>query len=465
MDQDNSVAVRVDENTSPPENSVSKDPTEETVTLAPDSAGTSSEVLPASAPAPMVSAPDVAALMAPIATALADAVVNAAASAATAATTAATNAVVSNASTANAVVSNANSAAVMTPASAAVMTPASVVAPGADLHNAGVDSLGASLGNSSLADGGSSDKSNQAEGNNSSSGATSEPGLRNNGVTRSQAGEGHHGKAAQQFEKLGKNWRTAHSWKVPVACACILLGIMVGLQYRAQESKGSLQIDDRRKLAELVRTMESERNKMSKELKETRAQMVEMEEASGKRELVSKQLQDQLVRSRIEAGLTGMKGPGVVISMNDSPRTAPATEDNYFYIVHDVDLTALVNELWAAGAEAVCVNDQRIVTRSSIRCVGPAVLVNGVRLTAPYITKAIGSKDLETALRMPGGFLNSMAPLISKGGEVKMNSMDEIIIPPYEGSSSYRFGQSFEKAADTAAVNESDDSEDSKVLW
>lgn len=248
----------------------------------------------------------------------------------------------------------------------------------------------------------------------------------------------------------------AHSWQVPVALACILLGIMVGLQYRSQAGKGDLQIDDRRKLVELVRTMESERNKMSNELKETRAHMVELEESAGKREQVSKQLQDQLVRSRIEAGLTGMKGPGVVVSMNDSPRTAPASEDNYFYIVHDVDLTALVNELWAAGAEAICVNEQRIVTRSSIRCVGPAVLVNGVRLTAPYVVKAIGSKDLETALRMPGGFLNSMAPLISKGGEVKMNSMQEVVIPPYEGSNSFRYGQSFEKTAENTATDEKD---------
>ncbi len=248
----------------------------------------------------------------------------------------------------------------------------------------------------------------------------------------------------------------AHSWQFPVALACILLGVMVGLQYRSQAGKSDLQIDDRRKLVELVRAMESERNKMSNELKETRAHMVELEESAGKREQVSKQLQDQLVRSRIEAGLTGMKGPGVVVSMNDSPRTAPASEDNYFYIVHDVDLTALVNELWAAGAEAVCVNEQRIVTRSSIRCVGPAVLVNGVRLTAPYVVKAIGSKDLETALRMPGGFLNSMAPLISKGGEVKMNSLQEVIIPPYEGSNSFRYGQSFEKTVENTASSGED---------
>ena len=262
----------------------------------------------------------------------------------------------------------------------------------------------------------------------------------------------------QQRKEKSRLSGYAHSWQIPVALACILLGIMVGLQYRSQAGKGGVQIDDRRKLVELVRTMESERNKMSSELKETRAHMVELEESAGKREQVSKQLQDQLVRSRIEAGLTGMKGPGVVVSLNDSPRTAPASEDNYFYIVHDVDLTALVNELWAAGAEAVCVNEQRIVTRSSIRCVGPAVLVNGVRLTAPYVVKAIGSKDLETALRMPGGFLNSMAPLISKGGEVKMNSMQEVVIPPYEGSNSFRYGQSFEKTVEnTAASNEEKD--------
>lgn len=238
------------------------------------------------------------------------------------------------------------------------------------------------------------------------------------------------------------------AWQIPVAVACIVLGIMVGLQYRAHSASTPIQVDDRRKMLELVRTLEAERNRMSAEIGDLRSRISDMEMASNKSGVVGKQIQEQLNNSRIEAGLTGMKGPGIVVVLSDSPRTPPINTDPYFYIVHDVDLTALVNELWSAGAEAVSINEQRIVTRSSIRCVGPTVLVNGVRIAAPYTVKGIGPGDLETALRMPGGFLDSMAALIGNGGQVTINRVDEVTIMPYEGSIAFRYSQSFDKDQD-----------------
>ena len=255
------------------------------------------------------------------------------------------------------------------------------------------------------------------------------------------------------IEPLGSFWKTPQpennkTWQIPIAVACIILGIMVGLQYRAHSASTPIQVDDRRKMLELVRTLESERNRMSAEISDLRSRISEMETASNKVGVVGKQIQEQLNNSRIEAGLTGMKGPGIVVVLSDSPRTPPVNTDPYFYIVHDVDLTALVNELWSAGAEAVSINEQRIVTRSSIRCVGPTVLVNGVRIAAPYTVKGIGPGDLETALRMPGGFLDSMAALIGNGGQVSISRADEVTIMPYEGSIAFRYSQSFDKDQD-----------------
>lgn len=256
------------------------------------------------------------------------------------------------------------------------------------------------------------------------------------------------------IEPLGTFWKPPQpgnnnkTWQIPIAVACIILGIMVGLQYRAHSASTPIQVDDRRKMLELVRTLEAERNKMSAEISDLRSRISEMETASNKVGVVGKQIQEQLNNSRIEAGLTGMKGPGIVVVLSDSPRTPPVNTDPYFYIVHDVDLTALVNELWSAGAEAVSINEQRIVTRTSIRCVGPTVLVNGVRIAAPYTVKGIGPGDLETALRMPGGFLDSMAALIGNGGQVSISRADEVTIMPYEGSIAFRYSQSFDKDQD-----------------
>jgi uncharacterized protein YlxW (UPF0749 family) len=79
---------------------------------------------------------------------------------------------------------------------------------------------------------------------------------------------------------------------------------------------------------------------------------------------------------------------------------------------------------------------------TSIRCVGPTITVNSVRLAPPYIVKAIGSsQELETGLKYNGGFMDTMSPNISRGVSVKIMKKNNITIPAYRGSLLYRYAQ------------------------
>ena len=220
--------------------------------------------------------------------------------------------------------------------------------------------------------------------------------------------------------------------------ACILLGVLVSLQFRAQKDNAKLPADPKVK-DQMVARLETERNTLQVDLKETRARLAEIESRLSKGEAsLAKVLQE----ARVQAGVLGMKGPGIEVTLDDSQRSRPTDADPYFYIVHDVDLQALVNELWASGAEAVSINDQRIVNRSSIRCAGPSILVNTVRLVPPYVVRGIGpSSDMDRALRMPGGFKDSMNPLVQNGGEVKLKLLTDLAVPPFAGSLAYRYAQ------------------------
>jgi len=232
-----------------------------------------------------------------------------------------------------------------------------------------------------------------------------------------------------------------NNWQAPITVACIFLGILVSLQFRAQKDNNRVP-QETKELTKMVRNLESERNKLQDELKETRSRLTGIEERLSKGEGVNRQLLKNFEEARMQAGLLGMKGPGVEITMDDSPRSRPTDADPYFYIVHDVDLQALVNELWAAGAEAVSINDQRIVNRSSIRCAGPAILVNTVRLSPPYVVRGIGpAADIDRGLRMPGGFVDSMNMLVKNGGEVKLKQVADVAVPPFGGSLGYRYAQ------------------------
>lgn len=231
---------------------------------------------------------------------------------------------------------------------------------------------------------------------------------------------------------------SADRWQLPVALASLLLGVAVSLQYRAGNVSPN-PTGAQRDLVATLRAVELERDKLRSELSEQRFKITEIERTLGEGQSSHEQLVNQFEGARLQAGLTALKGPGLVVRLTDSPRQPGQSEDPYDFIVHDLDLTVLVNELWASGAEAVEVNGQRIVARSAIRCVGPTVLVNTNRIASPFIVKAIGDVDhLEGGLKMPGGFLDSTNRLTSNGGEVVISRMREVQIVPYSGSLIYQ---------------------------
>jgi len=105
-----------------------------------------------------------------------------------------------------------------------------------------------------------------------------------------------------------------------------------------------------------------------------------------------------------------------------------------------VDLRSLITELWSAGAEAIAINDQRVISTTTIRCVGPSILVNTMRLLPPYEVKAIGPADrLETALTMPGGFMDSMALSVRNGVSINIAQRKEIKLPAYSGALIFQY--------------------------
>lgn len=147
-------------------------------------------------------------------------------------------------------------------------------------------------------------------------------------------------------------------------------------------------------------------------------------------------LQKELKQINIVAGLTDVKGPGITITLNDAIEKNPLffEEDQ---IVHDTDIAQIVNELRAAGAEAISVNEQRITNTTAIRCVGPTIKVNDIKIGAPFIIKAIGnSQYLYSGLTMKNGVLDSMKKY---GLQVEVLQSENIQIPKYEGAINMKY--------------------------
>ena len=103
----------------------------------------------------------------------------------------------------------------------------------------------------------------------------------------------------------------------------------------------------------------------------------------------------------VAAGVTAVNGPGLVVTLNDAPRDAavPAQAGPDDLVVHQQDVQAVVNALWAGGAEAMMLQDQRVISTSAVRCVGNTLILQGRVYSPPYSIAAIGDvKRLRDAL-------------------------------------------------------------------
>jgi uncharacterized protein YlxW (UPF0749 family) len=99
-------------------------------------------------------------------------------------------------------------------------------------------------------------------------------------------------------------------------------------------------------------------------------------------------IEDQL---SLQAGSTAMSGPALVVQLADSSRHPTDLAQASAYRVHDADLQLVVNALFAAGAEAVAVNSNRVVATTPIRGAGQTIVVNFRPLNPPYVVQGIGA--------------------------------------------------------------------------
>ncbi len=93
------------------------------------------------------------------------------------------------------------------------------------------------------------------------------------------------------------------------------------------------------------------------------------------------------------AGLRAVRGPGLTVTLDDAPRdsSVPASAGPDDLVVHQQDVQAVVNALWAGGAEAMMLQDQRVISTSAVRCVGNTLILQGRVYSPPYKVTVIGN--------------------------------------------------------------------------
>ncbi|PSR22238.1 MAG: DUF881 domain-containing protein [Sulfobacillus acidophilus] len=181
------------------------------------------------------------------------------------------------------------------------------------------------------------------------------------------------------------------SGQIAVGLAALLLGLMVAVEFRLQEVVPAPTATNQ--LLTLLKQADQKRNQLNQQV----AHLDMLLDQRLTREASAQRLQQELTEDEILAGTIPVQGPGVTVTWSNG--NAPVA-----YQITDIDLLLLVNELRAAGAEAISINGQRITAQTEIRSAANYILINQAQSQAPFTVKAIGEPNtLAGALTLAGG--------------------------------------------------------------
>jgi uncharacterized protein YlxW (UPF0749 family) len=226
-------------------------------------------------------------------------------------------------------------------------------------------------------------------------------------------------------------------WRVLVPVVLVLVGVLLATSARLAGGT-DLRAERRTELVDLIRAEQVR---------------VESETAtvSGLREQLDAAAQAEVPAATdpdLEALISEVEGPGLTVTLGDAPIPAEGVPAGYSaddYIVHEQDVQAVINALWAGGAEAIGVMDQRIIATSAVRCVGSTLLLHGQVYAPPYTVTAVGPTDrmqraIEVSPRVT--IYRQYADLLGLGFDV--SEADSVTVPAYEGPLSAQFAQVLE---------------------
>jgi len=239
-----------------------------------------------------------------------------------------------------------------------------------------------------------------------------------------------------------------NSWVWHVTLLSVVLGMLIAAALKTQQTfriKSGILTTRIPALASALLEEKDRSQTLREEITGLRARIGEYEKALGEGGARAGLLSSELQRAKFLAGLLEARGEGIVVTLRDSKRRAPADAGPELleqYIIHDFDIRNFVNELVASGAEAVAVNDQRIIANTPIRCVGGPIRVNDADMTPPYRIAAIGPPEvMESTLKMRGGLVDQFRIMEDLTDMVHIEKKKEVVVPTYSGSTQFKYAK------------------------
>jgi uncharacterized protein YlxW (UPF0749 family) len=240
--------------------------------------------------------------------------------------------------------------------------------------------------------------------------------------------------------RLPRGWRLL----VPVVCAIAGLGFAASAR---DTGRTDLRPPGTGNLTDLVRTAEGQVSAANATLTQLQKQVSAATANAGRNDAAVTAAQRAAQPLQAPGGLTAVRGPGLVVVLDDAPgQPAGATVDPNQLLVHQSDLQAVVNALWAGGAEAMTIAGQRVIATSAVRCVGNTLLLNGDVFSPPFRVAAIGpSRTMQSALNASPGVRLFQQAASYYGLGYTVESSSGLDVPAYGGAIELQYARALTK--------------------
>jgi uncharacterized protein YlxW (UPF0749 family) len=235
---------------------------------------------------------------------------------------------------------------------------------------------------------------------------------------------------------LGKPWWLS-GWSAVVPVVAIAAGLLFATS--AQTSGGTdLRSSGRSDLVDVVRDQDRAVRERAAVVARLQGEVdaLTAKAAPGSAEVA--RLRAQALRLAAGSGAQAVSGPALSVTLNDSklsPENLPEGMTADDLVVHQGDVQNVVNAMWAGGAEAMMLQDQRVISTSAVRCVGNTLILQGRVYSPPYVIKAIGDVSAMHASLDGDHEINIYKQYVDEVGlGFEEKGFDKSVFPAFAGS-------------------------------
>ena len=218
-----------------------------------------------------------------------------------------------------------------------------------------------------------------------------------------------------------------------------LFGFLVAAQWQGQQDRSQIAVRYNAPLTDAAFALQKEQNDLKAQLQDLRAQLDQIQASAASQSGAASELEKRLGELKSQAGLSAVIGNGVVVQLDDSHTVAAGATNLDQAICHSTDLTDILNTAWRGGAGAISVNAQRVVSSTSVYCVGSTIMVNGTLLSPPFNIAIIGPQNgVLGAFDDPSQLTDIKARRDAQGLGFRVTRANTINVPAYDGALNVR---------------------------